>query len=99
MTFQRISVDEAKILIEKDNITLIDIRDFNSFSNGHIKNAIHIENLNIQHFINEKDKSDPVLIYCYHGNSSQPAANFFIQQGFKNVYSMDGGYNDWKQKL
>jgi len=62
MTFQRISVDEAKTLIEKD-------------------------------------KSDPVLIYCYHGNSSQPAANFFIQQGFKNVYSMDGGYNDWKKKL
>ena len=47
MSFQCISIKEAKSLIEKDDLILIDIRDYNSFSKGHIENAIHVENLNI----------------------------------------------------
>ena len=79
MSYQRISIEDAKELIKDKDITLIDIRDFNSFSSGHIQNAIHIEDLNIENFIQEKDKNKPILIYCYHGNSSQTAAKFFYQ--------------------
>ena len=96
MSYQRISIEDAKELIKED-ITLIDIRDFNSFSSGHIQNAIHIEDLKIENFIKEKDKNKPILIYCYHGNSSQTAANFFYQNGFQQVYSMDEGYEGWLQ--
>jgi thiosulfate sulfurtransferase len=99
MSYQRISIEDAKKVIETDKITVIDIRDFNSFSSGHIKNAIHIEDLNIENFIKEKDKNEPILIYCYHGNSSQPAANFFSQKGFECVYSMDEGYSGWVEEL
>jgi len=97
MSYQRISIEDAKALIKDEEITLIDIRDFNSFSNGHIQNAIHIEDVNIENFIQEKDKNKPILIYCYHGNSSQTAANFFYQNGFQQVYSMDEGYEGWLQ--
>lgn len=97
MSYQRISIEDAKALIKDKDITLIDIRDFNSFSSGHIQNAIHIEDLNIENFIQEKDKNKPILIYCYHGNSSQTAANFFYQNGFQQVYSMDEGYEGWLQ--
>ena len=97
MTFERISVEDAKALIEKIKITLIDIRDLNSFNADHIENALHIETFNIENFIKEKDKYEPILIYCYHGNSSQPAANFFSQKGFKKVYSLDEGYTGWKK--
>lgn len=95
MSFQCISVDEAKKLIDKNNLTIIDIRDYNSFSQGHIDNAIHVEDLNIDSFINNKNKSEAILIYCYHGNSSKSAANFFIQNGFDKVFSMDEGYSGW----
>ena len=97
MSYQRISIDDAKALIKDKDTTLIDIRDFNSFSSGHIQKAIHIEDLNIENFIQEKDKNKPILIYCYHGNSSQTAANFFYQNGFQQVYSMDEGYEGWLQ--
>ena len=97
MSYQRISIEDAKALIKDKDTTLIDIRDFNSFSSGHIENAIHIEDLNIENFIQEKDKNKPILIYCYHGNSSQTAANFFYQNGFQQVYSMDEGYEGWLQ--
>ena len=78
MSFNRISIKDAKDLLSKDDLILIDIRDYNSFKNGHIDNAIHVEDLNIQNFIKEKDKNDTILIYCYHGNSSQSAANFLV---------------------
>ena len=95
MSFYRISIKDAKDLLSKDDLILIDIRDYNSFKNGHIDNAIHVEDLNIQNFLKEKDKNDTILIYCYHGNSSQSVANFFSQHGFKNVFSMDEGYEGW----
>ena len=40
-------------------------------------------------------KNDTILIYCYHGNSSKSAANFFVQHGFEKVLSMDEGYVGW----
>ena len=95
MSLNRISIKDAKDLLSKDDLILIDIRDYNSFKNGHIENAIHVENLNIQNFIKEKNKNDTILIYCYHGNSSQSAAEFFRQYGFKNVFSMDEGDEGW----
>ena len=98
MSFQCISIEDAKKLLERDDLTLIDIRDLNSFLQGHIENAIHVEDLNIDCFLKEKDKNNPILIYCYHGNSSQSAANFFSHHGFKNVLSMDEGYSGWMNR-
>ena len=95
MPFYRVSIKDAMDLLKKDDLILIDIRDYNSFKNGHIENAIHIEDLNLQNFLNEKDKNNTILIYCYHGNSSLSAANFFSHYGFKNVFSMDEGYEGW----
>ena len=54
MSFNRISIKDAKDLISKDDLILIDIRDYNSFKNGHIDNAIHVEDLDIQNFLKEK---------------------------------------------
>ena len=95
MSFQCISIEEAKIIIDKDNLTIIDIRDRNSFLNGHIDKAIHVEDLDIDNFLKDKNKNGTILIYCYHGNSSKSAANFFVQNGFEKVLSMDEGYSGW----
>ena len=95
MSFDCISVEDTKRLLEKDGVTVIDIRDITSFSKGHINSAIHIDDINIDNFLNEKDKNATIIIYCYHGVSSKSAANFFSQNGFKNVMSMNNGYAGW----
>ena len=56
MSFECISIKEAKNLIENDDLILIDIRDYHSFSKGHIDKAIHVEDLNIDNFVKDKDK-------------------------------------------
>jgi thiosulfate sulfurtransferase len=44
----------------------------------------------------QADLDAPLIVCCYHGNSSQGAANYFAEQGFKNACSLDGGFEQWK---
>ena len=54
MSFNRISIKDAKDLLSKDDLILIDIRDYNSFKNGHIDNAIHVEDLIFKTLLKKK---------------------------------------------
>ena len=96
MNFQRISIEQAHELIEQEKTLLVDIRDKASFLSAHIKSAVHLDNSNVDAFINSSDNQAPLVIYCYHGNSSQGAADFFASKGFTEVYSMDGGFEQWR---
>ena len=47
----------------------------------------------------QTDFETPVVVVCYHGNSSQGAAQYLAQQGFETVFSMDGGFEAWRSQL
>lgn len=94
--FQRISIQQAQELQQQASAIVVDIRDPQSYANGHIPDSIHLTNDNVAEFIEQTDKSQPVVVVCYHGNSSQPAAQFLAEQGFEQVFSMDGGFEAWK---
>ena len=94
--FDRISAEQVSQKLASGPATLIDIRDKTSFGTGHINAAHHIDNQGVATFLDEADKALPLIVYCYHGNSSQSAARFFAEQGFVEVYSMDGGFEAWR---
>ena len=96
VTFTRISVQKAHEIISAGGVTIVDIRDENSFEQGHIALAQNINDGSIKGFLQNTDKQTPLICYCYHGNSSQSAAAFFTEQGFKQVFSIDGGWEEWK---
>jgi len=98
MTYKCISIEEAQTLIEDNKVTLVDIRDPASFAAGNITHSIHVTNENVEQLVAEADKTIPLIVYCYHGNSSKGAADYFFNMGFKDTYSMDGGFEDWKLK-
>lgn len=93
--FKRVAIDTAKDLIAKGAI-VADIRDEQSFANGHIEGAYHLTNGSLNRFMQLHDFEQPVVVVCYHGNSSQGAAQYLVQQGFEQVYSMDGGFEAWR---
>ncbi len=96
LNFTRVSVEQAKALID-DGATLADIRDPDSFASAHIENAQHLTNTSIEDFVRENDLDKPLVVYCYHGNSSQPASAYLFERGFEQVYSVDGGFEHWRQ--
>jgi thiosulfate sulfurtransferase len=94
-SFQCISVDKAAELLRQEPVTVVDIRDPQSFSAGHIPGAVRLDNSNVEDFLRQADPDQPVLVCCYHGHSSQGAAQFLVQRGFEQVYSLDGGMSAW----
>lgn len=96
--FQRISIAQARQLIAAQDAAIADIRDPQSFALGHMPGAYHLTDANLHQFVLEKDTSKPLIVVCYHGNSSQGAARYLIEQGFAEVYSLDGGFTAWEQQ-
>lgn len=97
MSFERIEIEKAQDLIANRNAQVIDVRDPDSYEAGHIENAEHVNDNNIADFMEQPDFNRPLIVCCYHGNMSQGAADYFNEQGFKETYSLDGGYEGWKE--
>jgi len=99
MEFKVIDSVQLKERLSEDNLVIADIRDVNSFNEAHIPNSINISNENIAQFMMERDFEQPIIVVCYHGISSQGAANYLIGQDFEDVYSLVGGFTDWASKF
>lgn len=96
--FQRISIEQAQTLLQQDAV-IADIRDEQSFLAGHMAEAYHLTNTSLGKFMRDIPFEQPVIVVCYHGNSSQGAARYLAEQGYQQVYSMDGGFESWRQSL
>lgn len=93
--FKRIPPDQAQALREQGAV-LVDVRDPQTFASNHIPDSRHLDNHSLADFIREADLDQPVVVVCYHGNSSQSAAAYLVNQGFSDVYSLDGGFELWR---
>jgi len=91
-----LSVAEASELIAQGKADVVDIRDPASFAAGHIAGAQRLDNANLADYLARADRQRPLIVCCYHGNSSVPAAQYLLQQGFGTVYSLDGGIDAWR---
>lgn len=92
--FQHISI--ADVAAQKDELVIADIRDAGSFQAAHMEGAVNLSNDNLAAFMEATPKTSPVVVVCYHGVSSQQAAQFLAGQGYETVYSMDGGFEGWR---
>ena len=97
-TFKTLSVSEVKNFIKSDNLKIVDIRNPNDFSLGHMPKAISLQDDTIEEFLSTTNKDTPIVCVCYHGISSRQAAQFLVDKGFSDVYSMEGGYAQWSQE-
>ena len=94
--FKRISPQQVQEL-RAQGAVVVDIRDPQSFANGHISGSRHLDNHSLHDFITHADLDAPLIVSCYHGNSSQGAAAYLASIGFAETYSLDGGFDLWRQ--
>ena len=93
--FRKISVVAAREIIARGDILVLDVRDHDSYRRGHIEESEHATNDNLFSYLSVTPKDKPVIICCYHGNSSVAYAKLFSDFGFTDVSSLDGGYEAW----
>lgn len=65
----------------------------------HAVKAFHLTNDTLGAFMRDNDFDTPVMVMCYHGNSSKGAAQYLLQQGYDVVYSIDGGFEAWQRQF
>lgn len=98
--YTRIDVNTAAQKLQLTAITpaimILDIRDPIAYQTGHIPHALHLTDQNLSAFLAQTDRLAAVLVYCYHGHSSQQAAQFLADQGFTEIYSLNGGFAAWQ---
>ncbi|WP_106477443.1 thiosulfate sulfurtransferase GlpE [Phytohalomonas tamaricis] len=97
MAFKHLDIKTLSTWLEEGrSVSLVDIRDPLSFANGHIAGSCHLDNTSVAEFVDNTSAEQPVVVVCYHGNSSQQAAAWLDGQGFEHVYSLDGGFTAWQ---
>lgn len=96
--FKHLSINQLIQMSEAStDLQIVDIRDNASFEKNNIPQSLNLNNENLAHFIGEANMDLPLIVVCYHGMSSQNAAQYLHQQGFDQVYSLDGGFEAWHQ--
>lgn len=94
--FRRISVEEARNLIEAGGVSVIDVREDWEYANGHIPNAKPIPLKKIISAAAQHVEGDNLIFVCEVGQRSAVAAEFAAALGKQHVYNLEGGTAAWR---
>lgn len=77
---------------------VVDIRHLSAFQEGHILNSTHLPASQFTAKINTLKKylDKPLVLVCVSGQEAAKAAVYLQQQGFKQVYILNGGLQAWR---
>ncbi|EFB72985.1 Thiosulfate sulfurtransferase glpE [Providencia rustigianii] len=95
--FETLTPEQAYQHLVDGSAILVDVRDPQSFRAGHATGAYHLTNETLSQFLEKTDYEQTVMVMCYHGHSSQGAAQYLINIGFESVYSINGGFEAWSR--
>ena len=96
-SYQQISQEEAKEMMDAQEVIILDVREQDEYDSGHIPGAVllpvgTIDEETAAEVIPEKDST--VLVYCRSGNRSKTASSALAELGYTNIYEF-GGINTW----
>ena len=92
-------VGYKQMLAHGETPVLVDTREDNEFSAGHVKGAVHLSRGIIERDIENKypDKATPLVLYCGGGFRSALVAENLGKMGYTNAISLDGGWKALKE--
>jgi rhodanese-related sulfurtransferase len=75
------------------------VREESEWGNGHLPQAIHLSKGVIERDIEKAipDMNAEIVLYCGGGYRSALAADNLQKMGYRNVWSMAGGFGGWCQ--
>ena len=96
-SYQQITQEEAKEMMDTQEVIVLDVREQNEYDSGHIPGAVllpvgTIDEDTAAAVIPEQDST--VLVYCRSGNRSKTASSALAELGYTNIYEF-GGINTW----
>lgn len=91
-----INSEELKTLLKNDKVQFVDVRTIKEFKENHIKGAKNVVyDKDFEQKVSQLDKDKPVVVYCRSGRRSAASAKILEQNGFNEIYDLDGGILKW----
>ena len=78
-------------------VQLIDNRAKNQFEYEHINSAENIPHSDLRDAVNNLNKNAVTVTYCNRGVTGNATQGILMNQGFKEVYNLSGGYNHYSR--
>ena len=100
-TYKQISQEEAKEMMDTEDVIILDVREQDEYDSGHIPGTVllpvgTIDEDTAAPVIPEKDSI--VLVYCRSGNRSKNASAALVELGYTAIYEF-GGINTWPYEI
>ncbi len=96
---KQVSVDELNEMIQNnEDFQLIDVREPHEYSAANIGGEL-ISLQTIPEKIGQIDKNKKVVVMCRSGKRSANAILYLQQQGYNNLYNLEGGILAWKDEI
>src|SRR5438552_11242839 len=93
---KQIDVQEYKKMPRAEHL-LIDVREDNEWAAGHAAGALHLGKGIIERDIEKlAAPDDELILYCGGGFRSALAADVLQKMGYRNVWSLAGGWRAWQ---
>jgi len=98
-TIKEVLPDQAASLIGGGAV-VVDVREREEFSNGHIEGAVNVSRGTLEMRIAEvvPDKNTPVVCYCGGGNRGALATATLVKMGYRNAVSIAGGLKGYQAR-
>lgn len=92
-----INVNQAVMLINRQDAVVVDVRSSGDFASGHLPNARNIELAELEKRFAElgKNRKRPVIVVCQSGMRGASAGDRLRKSGFEEVFNLDGGIGAW----
>ena len=96
--YSSVSPTESTQMINRDDALIIDVRESNEYSTGHIINSVHIPLSGLKSRLKEleKHKTQKVILACRSGHRSSQACATLKKEGFDQVFNLRGGVMAWE---
>ena len=94
--FTRVSVQEAKEMLEKGSVQFVDTRNPDEHVAGHAPGTVLIPHMSVMNRLNELDRDKDILMICKSGYRSALACEFAAAGGFTRLYNVEGGHDAWE---
>ena len=93
--FTRITVDEARQMLERNGAAVIDVREPFEYTAGHVTNAALIPVATVYARREELPRDKDVIFVCAVGQRSALACEMAAAAGLTRLYNLEGGTEAW----
>lgn len=96
-TVPQITVGDLRESLARGAVTLVDVRNQDEWTAGHIAGARHIPLGYLADRMDEIPRTKPIVVHCAAGGRSSIGASILRSRGVEQVINLVGGIGEWQK--